>query len=320
MLLVSTAGDPGWRRLSRVIARLPRLMRDIRSHRGGFLFFFLFGRLPPARRLVAAMVSRRAGMITPAGDVCHGDLAGPPVATAVAALRQDGILPGLHLSEAVVTEVQAFARSRPCYGGLNWRTRFWPDEQAEAEQRTGQPLVVGYLPDTDRDCPAIGRLIEHPWMHAVAAGYFGAPAIILDVRLWWSFASAAPSPAALRLAAQDSFHFDLTDWKQLKFFFYLTDVGPRSGPHHFVRGSHARRPISYQFSPFSAKTDAQILGTYGSEAVQTITGPAGLGFAEDPFGFHTGATVQEGRRLCLEISFGITGMLRKRDFGRASPS
>ena len=37
MLLVSTAGDPGWRRLSRVIARLPRLMRDIRSHRGGFL-------------------------------------------------------------------------------------------------------------------------------------------------------------------------------------------------------------------------------------------------------------------------------------------
>jgi hypothetical protein len=259
-------------------------------------------------------------MITPAGDVCHGDLAGPPVAAAVAALRQDGILPGLHLSEAVVTEVQAFARSRPCYGGLNWRTRFWPDEQAEAEQRTGQPLVVGYLPDTDRDCPAIGRLIEHPWMHAVAAGYFGAPAIILDVRLWWSFVSAAPSPAALRLAAQDSFHFDLTDWKQLKFFFYLTDVGPRSGPHHFVRGSHARRPISYQFSPFSAKTDAQILGTYGSEAVQTITGPAGLGFAEDPFGFHTGATVQEGRRLCLEISFGITGMLRKRDFGRASPS
>ena len=101
---------------------------------------------------------------------------------------------------------------------------------------------------------------------------------------------------------------------------YLTDVGPRSGPHRFVRGSHARRPISYQFSPFSAKTDAQILGTYGSEAVQTITGPAGLGFAEDPFGFHTGATVQEGRRLCLEISFGITGMLRKRDFGRASPS
>src|SRR3954447_2114972 len=84
------------------------------------------------------------------------------------------------------------------------RTPFWPAEQAEAERRTGQTLVVGHFPNTDRDCPAIGRLIEHPWLHAVAAGYLGAPATILDVRLWWSFASAAPSPAALRLAAQDN--------------------------------------------------------------------------------------------------------------------
>ncbi|WP_431272189.1 hypothetical protein [Dankookia sp. P2] len=62
--------------------------------------------------------------------------------------------------------------------------------------------------------------------------------------------------------------------------------------------------------------DAQILAAYGPEAVQTITGPAGFGFAEDPFGYHTGASVQEGARLCLEISFGITGMLRKREFGQ----
>ena len=26
-----------------------------------------------------------------------------------------------------------------------------------------------------------------------------------------------------------------------------------------------------------------------------LTGPAGYGFAEDPFGFHTGAAVEEGR-------------------------
>jgi hypothetical protein len=151
----------------------------------------------------------------------------------------------------------------------------------------------------------------------VAEGYFSAPATIIDVRLWWSFASASPNRAALKLAAQDSFHFDLADWKQLKFFFYLTDVDAQSGPHRFVLGSHARRPLAHQVSPFSAKTDAQILAAYGAEAVQTITGPAGSGFAEDPFGYHTGATVQEGTRLCLEISFGITGMFRKRDFGRA---
>ena len=104
---------------------------------------------------------------------------------------------------------------------------------------------------------------------------------------------------------------------RVKFFFYLTGVSARSGPHRLVRGSHARRPFSHQFSPFFAKTDAQILRTYGAEAIQTITGSTGLGFAEDVFGFHTGATVQEDERLCLEISFGITGMLRRRSFGQA---
>jgi hypothetical protein len=83
------------------------------------------------------------------------------------------------------------------------------------------------------------------------------------------------------------------------------------------RPSHTQVEQRLLFSPFSAKTDAQILRTYGAEAIQTITGPAGLGFAEDVFGFHTGATAQEGKRLCLEISFGITGMLLRRSFGQA---
>lgn len=318
MLLGRVAEDSDWGRLPRLLSRVPRLLEDLRSHPGWFLFF-LFGRLLPARRLVAAAASWRNGLVAPAGGACSGELTGPPVAEAVAALRRDGICPGLRLSEAVVAEVQAHARSHPCYGGLDWRTRFWPEEQAEAERRTGQPLLVGHFPDTDRTCPAIGRLVDHPWLRQVAEGYFGAPATILDVRLWWSFASTAPNRAALKLAAQDSFHYDLTDWKQLKFFFYLTDVDARSGPHRYVLGTHARRPFRHQVSPFSAKTDAQILSAYGPAAVRTITGPAGFGFAEDPFGYHTGATVQEGRRLCLEISFGITGLLRRRDFGRARP-
>ena len=125
-----------------------------------------------------------------------GDLTGPPVASAVAALQQDGICADLRLSEAVVAELQNYARSHSCYGGLDWRTRFSPDEQAAAERRTGQALLVGHFPDTDRACPAVGRLIDHPWLHAVANGYFGAPGIILDVRLWWSFASASPNRAA----------------------------------------------------------------------------------------------------------------------------
>jgi hypothetical protein len=130
------------------------------------------------------------------------------------------------------------------------------------------------------------------------------------VRLLWSFPSQAPSRADLSLAAQDSFHFDLADWHQVKFFFYLTDVDERRGPHLYVLGSHAHRPLTHHFPIFSAKTEQQIIGAYGRKAVQMITGLAGTGFVEDPFGYHTGTLVREGRRLILEISFGITGVVR----------
>ncbi|MBK1661674.1 hypothetical protein CKO45_26060 [Paracraurococcus ruber] len=296
-------------------ARVPRLARDLRARRA-WLPLVVFGRVLPARRLVAAVAARRpASLPLPAIPAVGAPLAAPSVTRAVDLLRRDGLCAGLRLDPGFVAEIRRFAESRPCEGGLDWSTRFWPHEQAEVERRSGQSLVVGHFPDNERDCPAIGRFIRHPWLHAVAAGYFGRPATILDVRLWWSFPSTNRSRAALMLAGQDSFHFDLTDWQELKFFFYLTDVGPRSGAHHFVRGSHARRPLRHQLSPFSARTAPDILAAYGPEAIEVLTGPAGFGFVEDPFGFHTGAAVEEGRRLCLEVSFGITGLLRRRDYG-----
>ncbi|MCB4823428.1 phytanoyl-CoA dioxygenase family protein [Roseicella aerolata] len=318
MLLGQAATDREWGRGPRLVSRIPRLLHDVQSH-PGWLPFFVFARFLPARRLVAAAMARRAALAVPAVGASKGLLEAPPVASAVAALRQDGICPDLRLSMPFVAAVRQYAHSRPCEGGLDWSTRFWPEEREEVERRTGQSLVVGHFRDSERHCREIGRLAAHPWLHAVASGYFGAPASVLDVRLWWSFPSSTRSRAALKLAGQDTFHFDLTDWKQLKFFFYLTDVGPDSGPHRFVRGSHARRPLLHQLSPFSSKTDAEILSAYGPEAIQTLTGPAGFGFGEDPFGFHTGALVREGRRLCLEVSFGITGMLRRRDYGGPTP-
>jgi hypothetical protein len=156
-------------------------------------------------------------------------------------------------------------------------------------------------------------LLRNRWVHAIAAEYFGAKPKIIDVRLWWSFPSKAPSRTDLSLAAQNSFHFDLSDWQQLKFFFYLLDVNEQNGPHIYVRGSHKHRP--HLFTLFLAKPDNEIAATYGTDAIQLVDGPAGTGFVEDSFGYHTGTLVKEGRRLMLELSFGITSTTRRRPFG-----
>ena len=313
--------DPGWSKLARLTRRVPRLLSEVAAKPSG-LAFFVVGRLLPVRRAAARHFVRQGAATARAPVDWRTDPAapaGPPPGEVVAALDRDGICTGLQLSPETVAEILAFAEANPCYGGRNWSTRFDAADQPAAERRYGEALVVGHYPETEIRCPAIGRLATSPWLRSVADGYFSAPAKVIDIRLWWSFPSQVAKHANLSLAGQDAFHFDLADWKQLKFFFYLTDVDLQQGPHLFVRRSHARRPLLHQATLFSAKTDAEILQTYGSSAVETLTGKAGSGFAEDPFGFHTGRSVQQGRRLMLEISFGISGRQRRRDFEQATP-
>ncbi len=322
MLLAKTAQDPAWGKTVRLLARVPTLLRDVFSH-PGWLLLFVFGRFTAARRLAAAFApgpDRAAAAPGRAGGnaLSGAALSGAGVPAVVASLRRDGICTGLRLPPATVEAVREYAESRPCYGGKDWRVRFMPREHAEAERRHGSKLLVGHFADPDRDCAAIAEVVRNPWLHAVAAEYLRAAPKVIDVRLWWSFPSSDPSWSELRLAAQDTFHFDLADWGQLKFFFYITEVGALTGPHMYVRGSHARRPLRHQFSLFVGKTDAEIAAAYGPSAVETVTGPAGTGFAEDVFGFHKAPAVRQGRRLALEVSFGITGRLRRRDFGGAA--
>ncbi len=300
--------DEGWSRLRRFLARMPRLRHDLSAH-PAWLSFFVLGRVPAARwvaqKLVAAMHRSQVSVNEP-GTLCS---AWDP-ATVASMVKANGIATGLDLPTDVVRGIRAYAEANTCYGGPNWATPFTVDSHAEAERQHGCKLLVGSLPEPALNCLEVADLVRNRCVHDIAARYFGVQPRLIDVRLWWSFASQAPSRTDLSLAAQESFHFDLADWHQLKFFFYITDVDERRGPHRYVRGSHTRRPLRHHFSLFSAKTDQQIISAYGSGAVQTVTGAAGTGFVEDPFGFHTGTLVTEGRRLMLEISFGITDVVR----------
>jgi hypothetical protein len=256
-----------------------------------------------ARRLAAAATTRGAA---PSARTVNGVLVDLDASAAVAALRRDGISGGVSLEPRTVAEIRAYAESRPGYGGPGWRTLVPPGGLAEAERRSGSRILAVNLPYADRECPAVARVVRDDWLRAVAIGHLGGSARVIDVRLFWSFPARGASHAELSRVAQDTFHFDLGDWAQLKFFFYLTDVDNETGAHVYVRGSHARRPLSHQFTPFSAKTERQIAAAYGADSMLAVVGPAGFGFVEDPFGFHTGSALRRGRRLVLEITFGIT--------------
>jgi hypothetical protein len=309
MFLKGATYEPDWAALARFRARLPGVLAEVAAHPARVLLL-VFGRFLMIRRAVAAV----AATLAPAADArarSAGEISTDlEPRTAVATLRRNGLCAGLALPLSLVNEMRAYAESHIGYAGPGWRTRVPPGGLAEAEQRTGRKILVANLPFADLECSAVRRVVEDGWMRAVALGYLGASARVIDVRLFWSFPARGASHADMSRVAQDTFHFDLGDWGQLKFFFYLTDVDSETGAHVYVLGSHRRRRLSHQFTPFSAKTDGQIAAAYGPESIASIVGPAGFGFVEDPFGFHMGSAVRRDRRLVLEVTFGIVAPLR----------
>jgi hypothetical protein len=56
----------------------------------------------------------------------------------------------------------------------------------------------------------------------------------------------------------------------------------------------------------------EVLRAYGAENAVTLTGPAGLGFVEDPLGFHMGTEAKSSPRLMMEVGFGVSPPSRRR--------
>jgi hypothetical protein len=151
--------------------------------------------------------------------------------------------------------------------------------------------------------PGYQRLIADPIFLNVSQSYFCAASALKQVNLWWSAAvGGKPDTHAAQL-----FHFDFDAapiW--LKFFFYLTDVTPQTGPHVFVKGSHrlhqpkARELLSRGYVRIRDEDIAQV---YGLDNILEFCGPKGTVLAVDTIGFHKGKMPTAGYRLLAQLEY-----------------
>jgi hypothetical protein len=273
---------------------------------------FIFGRFIALRRLVAGSARPSASFddVTTSTSI---DLE-LPLGAMNTALREEGLARGIALHRDVVDAIVRFAGEETCYANFDREKAFLAKNHDEAERSNDCAIVVGHFLEKILDCPEIQTLTGDPVLRSIARSYLGERAKLVATRLWWSFPSSRSTAADKSLASQ-AFHYDLDDWRQLKCFFYLSDVDETRGPHAYIRGSHRKKPFVFQFSPFVGKDEDLLLRNYGRDSVSTITGPAGTGFVEDPFGYHVGRPLMGERRLVLELSFGISDVLNRRRFG-----
>lgn len=183
-----------------------------------------------------------------------------------------------------------------------------PREGEAASQRTAvyepaRPLAVRYdFPDSVLiNQPDVQALLADPTLLSVAQEYLGTEPIVDVVAMWWHTAFSSQPDAE----AAQYYHFDMDRIKWLKFFIYLTDVEPGSGPHSFIAGSHRTGAIPRALldKGYARLTDQEVESHYAAGDFVEFTGSRGTILAEDTRGLHKGKHVECGHRLVLQIQF-----------------
>lgn len=263
-----------------------------------WLLMFLIGRFRVVGILVISFYKRYQGKSYDLNSSIFQDI---NVDDVVDSLEKDGIYSGLHLPKNVIQEVLSFASSNNCYGNGKHNCGFNYAEKDKAVQQYGKPFIRGEYCNTTVACAAIKKMANDPKLLEIAHKYLGKVPVLTSSFMYWIFV-IKEGDYDLNDAAMN-FHYDLNDYRCLRFFFYLTDVDLLSGPHICIRGSHNRKKLSYLLSLFRRQPEAELLDYYGSENILTVCGAAGFGFAEDVFCYHKATPPISQDRLLLQLQF-----------------
>ena len=237
----------------------------------------------PLRRTLSKLVASRRPS--------HAKTDFPDVERMENDLRRDGVamLPGFisqdtiariesHLAGATLTE-----RFTPRRGGFTIDTV--PENVHVAEYATEHILR----------CQDVLALANHPILLDAAGRYLRCKPTISNISIWWSL------PADGTAQEAENYHRDVDDWRFVKFFLFMNDVGADGGPHCFVRGSHRRA----RFLRIRRVPDAEVTAAFDARDLLSIGGRSGDAFLEDTFGLHKGQPPIAKRRLLLQVEYSV---------------
>ena len=211
---------------------------------------------------------------------------------AVAGIRRDGFYVFQKTVDRSITDaIRSHAEKAPAVArGAGTPPAVYP-RSAPAVGRYDIEEVDGLV------CPEVQEFATDPLMALVAQKYLDQPVIMDEVAFWWTTTQKAEDAD---LNAQ-LFHQDRDRLSFLKFFIYLTDVTPDTGPHVYLKESH--RHIPWALREDGRMTDDAVREAGLWDNVTELTGPAGTLMAVDTIGLHKGKTPISGDRLALENEF-----------------
>ena len=211
---------------------------------------------------------------------------------AVAGIREDGFYVFKHKAPAeTVARILEFAESEPCTArGIDAAPAAFPRSAPIAGRYDFDEQTMMRSPDLQDYC-------SDPAMATIAARYLEQRVVQDVVTLWWT----APRRAEDAALNAWMFHQDRDRLSFLKFFMYVTDVEPDTGPHVYVRGTH--RTAARSLRGDGRITDDAVRQAGIGDDIVELAGPAGTLMAVDTAGLHKGKAPERADRLVLQVQF-----------------
>lgn len=244
----------------------------------------------------AFSIPRRTVLRAPVSGVV-GRLDSDDLSRVVATLQRDGLFVfPTRLDPVLLDDLAAVADTLPSFARLTMGGPVAKDLVFDPAQ------VVASVYDYDQSELMSTRPVQiiacDAAIAAIADGYLRCNAPLTDVAMWRS----PVNDRDMRWAAAQLFHSDRDHLRFVKFFVYLTDVTPVTGPHVFVRRSHRIRPVELRRP--DRFSDEEVNARYSADDIVEICGPRGTVFVADTSGLHKGKVPEQSGRLVLSLQFG----------------
>ena len=218
-------------------------------------------------------------------------------------LERDGYSEGLSLKPEFVKDVRDYADNNICYANRDPSLGFMVKNRQDASQQISESIIVAQYFNFSATSVA-KKIVGSPTIQKVVGEYFGVTPKLVGVNLWWTFPGEHSEEQQKKHA--HFFHRDIDDFKFLKLFIYLNDVGAGDGPHVLVRGSHKKKFTTQITDIWRERRyrDAEVKEKFGGD-ILTIYGEAGKSFFENTLCLHKGETPQKKPRLLLQFEWAL---------------
>ncbi len=141
----------------------------------------------------------------------------------------------------------------------------------------------------------ISKLILDKDIYLEAQKIIGSKPVFCDLKAWWSMYSEDESK---KNQAAQYWHRDIDRLRDIKIFFYLTDVNNEGdGCFEFVENSHTSSLKNISFS--DNRLDHNFISKKFSDKITKFFGNAGQSFIVDTRGIHRGGPLNKNKKRCI---------------------